>query len=60
MPNLFDGDSYEQIQNGCRSDAEKAGINGADRDAIYYYFINIVRSRLHLCICMSPVGEAFR
>ncbi|XP_053624487.1 dynein axonemal heavy chain 6 isoform X1 [Plodia interpunctella] len=60
VPNLFEGDSYEQVQTGCRNEAGKSGINPADRDAVYYFFINRVRGKLHLCICMSPVGEAFR
>ncbi|XP_045784195.1 dynein axonemal heavy chain 6 [Maniola jurtina] len=60
VPNLFEGDSYEQVQTGCRGEAAKAGVNPGDRDAVYYYFINRVRGKLHLCICMSPVGEAFR
>ncbi|XP_072930463.1 dynein axonemal heavy chain 6 isoform X2 [Epargyreus clarus] len=60
VPNLFEGDTYEQVQTGCRPDAAKAGVNPGDRDAVYYYFINRVRGKLHLCICMSPVGEAFR
>ncbi|CAG9558411.1 unnamed protein product [Danaus chrysippus] len=60
VPNLFEGDTYEQVQSGCRNEAAKVGINPSDRDAVYYYFINKVRSKLHLCICMSPVGEAFR
>ncbi|KOB72814.1 Dynein heavy chain 6, axonemal, partial [Operophtera brumata] len=60
VPNLFEGDTYEQVQTGCRPDAAKSGINPSDRDAVYYFFINRVRGKLHLCICMSPVGEAFR
>lgn len=60
VPNLFEGDTYEAVQTGCRGDAGKVGINPADRDAVYYFFINRVRGKLHLCICMSPVGEAFR
>ncbi|KAJ2954382.1 hypothetical protein O0L34_g2646 [Tuta absoluta] len=60
VPNLFDGDSYEQVQNTVRNEAAKAGLNPSDRDAVYFFFINRVRSKLHLCICMSPVGEAFR
>ncbi|XP_037299908.1 dynein heavy chain 6, axonemal isoform X2 [Manduca sexta] len=60
VPNLFEGDTYEQVQTGCRNDAAKFGINPADRDSVYYFFINRVRGKLHLCICMSPVGEAFR
>ncbi|XP_052746778.1 dynein axonemal heavy chain 6 [Bicyclus anynana] len=60
VPNLFEGDTYEQVQSGCRGDAAKVGVNPGDRDAVYYFFINRVRGKLHLCICMSPVGEAFR
>ncbi|XP_047524724.1 dynein axonemal heavy chain 6 [Pieris napi] len=60
VPNLFEGDTYEQVQTGCRNDAAKTGINPADRDSVYYFFINRVRAKLHLCVCMSPVGEAFR
>ncbi|CAH4038360.1 unnamed protein product [Pieris brassicae] len=60
VPNLFEGDTYEQVQTGCRNDAGKIGINPADRDSVYYFFINRVRAKLHLCVCMSPVGEAFR
>ncbi|CAB3225668.1 unnamed protein product [Arctia plantaginis] len=60
VPNLFEGDTYENVQSGCRNEAAKAGINPSDRDGVYYYFINRVRSKLHLCFCMSPVGEAFR
>ncbi|CAH0703555.1 unnamed protein product [Spodoptera exigua] len=60
VPNLFEDDTYEAVQTACRNDAGKSGINPADRDAVYYFFINRVRGKLHLCICMSPVGEAFR
>ncbi|XP_021206053.2 dynein axonemal heavy chain 6 isoform X1 [Bombyx mori] len=60
VPNLFEGDSYEQVQTGCRTEAAKSGVNPSDRDGVYYFFINRVRGKLHLCICMSPVGEAFR
>ncbi|PZC80020.1 hypothetical protein B5X24_HaOG215489 [Helicoverpa armigera] len=60
VPNLFEGDTYEAVQTACRNEAAKVGIAGADRDGVYYFFINRVRGKLHLCICMSPVGEAFR
>ncbi|XP_045541953.1 dynein axonemal heavy chain 6 [Papilio machaon] len=58
--NLLEGDAYEQMQSGCGQDAAKAGVNLSDRDALYRFFINRVRAKLHLCICMSPVGEGFR
>lgn len=30
------------------------------RDAVYNHFISRVRSNLHIVLCMSPVGDAFR
>lgn len=30
------------------------------RDGIFAYFISLVQSKLHIVLCMSPVGDAFR
>ena len=30
------------------------------RDGIFAYFINLVQNKLHIVLCMSPVGDAFR
>ena len=30
------------------------------RDGIFNHFISRVQERLHIVICMSPVGDAFR
>ena len=30
------------------------------KDSLYNTFINRVRDNLHIILCMSPVGEAFR
>ncbi|ERL87542.1 hypothetical protein D910_04933 [Dendroctonus ponderosae] len=59
VPNLFEADEYEKVVIGCRDAAKKAGCPDG-RDHIYEYFISRVRSNLHLVICMSPVGDAFR
>ncbi|XP_076263714.1 dynein heavy chain at 16F [Rhynchophorus ferrugineus] len=59
VPNLFEADEYEKVIIGCRDPAKKAGFPEG-RDHIYEYFISRVRSNLHLVICMSPVGDAFR
>ena len=29
------------------------------RDGIFAYFINMVQNKLHIVLCMSPVGDAF-
>ncbi|XP_050294811.1 dynein axonemal heavy chain 6 [Anthonomus grandis grandis] len=59
VPNLFEADEYEKVIIGSRDAAKKAGFPDG-RDHIYEYFISRVRSNLHLVICMSPVGDAFR
>lgn len=60
VPNLFEADEYENVMTACRPDAKKAGVAESNRDGIYEFFINRVRQNLHLSLCMSPVGDAFR
>ncbi|KAG5888365.1 hypothetical protein JTB14_033502 [Gonioctena quinquepunctata] len=60
VPNLFESDEYEKVIIGTRPAAKEAGIDESNRDGIYDYFVSRVRNRLHLVICMSPVGDAFR
>lgn len=60
VPNLFESDDYENVIIACRPDAKKSGVDENNRDGIYEYFINRVRKNLHLSLCMSPVGDAFR
>jgi dynein heavy chain len=60
VPNLFEADEYEQILTATRPAAKDAGIAEQDRDGIFNYFINRVRDRLHIVLCMSPVGDSFR
>jgi dynein heavy chain len=60
VPNLFESDEYEKVIIACRPPAKEAGVYEENRDGIFDFFISRVRSRLHLAICMSPVGDAFR
>lgn len=60
VPNLFEADEYEKVMTACRPDAKKTGIDEGNRDGIYQFFIKRVRQNLHLSLCMSPVGDAFR
>ena len=39
--------------------AKQAGVQDTP-DGLWEFFINRVRALLHLCICMSPVGDAMR
>ena len=60
VPNLFEPDEYERVIIGCRPGAKEAGIAEGNRDGIFEFFINRVRNNLHIVLCMSPVGSAFR
>lgn len=60
VPNLFEADEYEKVMTACRPDAKKSGVDEGNRDGIYEFFIKRVRQNLHLSLCMSPVGDAFR
>ena len=60
VPNLFEADEYEKVIIACRDSAKALGIDSGNRDGIYDFFISRVRNNLHLVLCMSPVGDAFR
>ncbi|KAL3319655.1 Dynein heavy chain 6, axonemal [Cichlidogyrus casuarinus] len=60
VPNLFEGEELEKIIQGCRAAAKEKGISEGNRDAIYDFCIARVRNNLHIVLCMSPVGSAFR
>lgn len=42
-----------------RAAAKKDGA-GETGDALYAYFLERVRTNLHVILCLSPIGEAFR
>ncbi|XP_034255936.1 dynein heavy chain 6, axonemal isoform X2 [Thrips palmi] len=60
VPGLFEGDELEKVIQAVRPAAKEAGIMEHNRDAIFNFFITRVRSKLHLVLCMSPVGDSFR
>ena len=60
VPNLFASDEYEQIIAAVRPSAKEHGVAEQDRDGIFAHFIGQVQERLHIVLCMSPVGDAFR
>lgn len=60
VPNLFEKDELEQVLGAVRPMAKTAGIAEGDRDGVFQHFIARVRQNLHIVLCMSPVGDAFR
>jgi dynein heavy chain len=61
VPNLFAPDERQNIIERCVSDAEEEGrLGDGSPAALYNYFIGRVRKNLHIVLCMSPIGDAFR
>ncbi|XP_035385934.1 dynein heavy chain 6, axonemal [Electrophorus electricus] len=60
VPNLFEKDELEQVLAATRPRAKEAGIAEGNRDEVFQFFISRVREKLHMVLCMSPVGDAFR
>jgi dynein heavy chain len=59
IPDLFSREEYDGILGGVRNMAKAAGY-ADDRDSLFAFFMDRVRKNLHLILCHSPVGDAFR
>ncbi|XP_043277760.1 dynein axonemal heavy chain 2 [Venturia canescens] len=59
VANLYKPEEMEDIKNRLTKDAAKAGIL-ATMEAIYLFLIQRVRRNMHVVLCMSPIGNAFR
>lgn len=59
VPNLFPKDELAGVLDEVRADAKKQGA-GETGDALYAFFLERVRTNLHVILCLSPIGEAFR
>ena len=58
-PGLFAEEDRDTICNGVRNDAKQAGYMDS-KEQLWEFFINRVRAMLHICLCMSPVGDKMR
>ena len=59
VPGLYPPDEKDRVIMAMRDYCEKNELS-TTRDGMYSAFINRVRDNLHIVLCMSPVGEAFR
>ena len=59
IPNLFPPDEKAAIIEELTEKAKNAGIP-QNREAIYAWFVQMCRERLHIVLAFSPVGDAFR
>ena len=59
VPNLYSKEDWEEIRNKYR--VEVIGRNMSPTDTnIFNLYLSSVRSRLHMILAMSPMGEAFQ
>ena len=59
IPDLFARDELDGIVGKVRAEAKSNGVEDAF-DPIFNFFVDKVRRNLHLALCFSPVGDAFR
>ncbi|XP_017772772.1 PREDICTED: dynein heavy chain 2, axonemal [Nicrophorus vespilloides] len=59
VANLYKTDEFEEIKAKLYKAAVKAGIVQTN-EGYYNFLIQRIRTNLHIILCMSPIGEAFR
>lgn len=59
IPELFAKDEMDGILGKVRAEAKSAGFLDTP-DQLFEFFLDKVRKNLHLALCFSPVGDAFR
>ena len=61
VPNLFANDEKAQICDQVRDVARQEGAEGdGSPTTLFAYFVTRCRALLHICLAMSPIGDAFR
>ena len=58
-PDLFNQEDKDNAINAIRPEVKAAGLMDST-DACWDFFVAKVRRQLHIVLCMSPVGQAFR
>ena len=60
VPNMFAKDETAQVIDMVTPRAVKAGVNAGSRADLFQFFVDECRRNLHMVLCFSPVGDAFR
>mmetsp|Transcript_3023 Transcript_3023/g.9072 ORF Transcript_3023/g.9072 Transcript_3023/m.9072 type:complete len:4073 (+) Transcript_3023:47-12265(+) len=61
VPNLFPSDERAQICDGMRDAAREQDREGdGSPTTMFAFFVERCRNFLHICLAMSPIGDAFR
>ncbi len=59
IPNLYATEELDKIINELRPAVAELKRDES-RNSIYSFFVERIRNNLHICLCMSPVGETLR
>jgi dynein heavy chain len=59
VPNIFDPSDMDLITAAMRPVNQQLGLP-LDKTALYAQFLKRVQANIHICLAMSPIGEAFR
>lgn len=59
IPELFVKDELDAVLGKVRAEAKSAGYQDTP-DQLFDFFLDKTRKNLHICLCFSPVGDAFR
>lgn len=59
IPNLYAAEDIDNILTNCRAKTIKKKLTPTKLN-IYGQYISAVRENLHVVLCMSPIGSAFR
>ena len=60
VPNLYAADEVQTILEGVTSRAKDLGWSDMTPAGLWRLFVQQCRANLHVVLCMSPIGEAFR
>ena len=60
IPNLFPYDERAAVLEQCRILAKKEGLALESPAELWNYFIDKTKANLHIVLCFSPIGSAFR
>ena len=60
VANLFNGEEMSAMMDALSKPCQEAGVNPGMPAEVYSFFVNRVRTNLHLVICLSPIGDSFR
>jgi dynein heavy chain len=59
IPDLYQQEEKDEIINECTKAAKESGLV-PEPEIVWEFFMTRIRKNLHVCLCFSPVGEAFR